>query len=94
MAEVRTHLQEAEEVTNATIEQIEHLLEQAYLAEVVIQYSNRYRSQYPLLAAEMAESRSCSVNINTNKPWSGHSCITRYRTKALERLEKHIKVPS
>ncbi|MEC0304798.1 septation ring formation regulator EzrA, partial [Terribacillus saccharophilus] len=95
MAEVRTHLQEAEEVTNATIEQIEHLLEQAYLAEVVIQYSNRYRSQYPLLAAEMAESEKLFREYQYEQALERAArALQDIEPKALERLEKHIKVPS
>ncbi|MFP7478112.1 septation ring formation regulator EzrA [Terribacillus saccharophilus] len=95
MAEVRTHLQQAEEISNTTIEQIEHLLEQAYLAEVVIQYSNRYRSQYPMLAAEMAESEKLFREYQYEQALERAArALQDIEPKALERLEKHIKVPS
>lgn len=95
MAEVRTHLQQAEEISNATIEQIEHLLEQAYLAEVVIQYSNRYRSQYPILAAEMAEAEKLFREYQYEQALERAArALQDIEPKALERLEKHIKIPS
>ena len=56
MSEVQQALEEADKaVTNAT-EQTDIMLEQAYLTEQVIQYANRYRSSYPILAAKLMES--------------------------------------
>ncbi|MRG87715.1 septation ring formation regulator EzrA [Salinibacillus xinjiangensis] len=48
-------LGKAEKNTEMVDEQTEYLLEQARLAEYVIQYANRYRSQYPVLAAKLSE---------------------------------------
>ncbi|QXE00711.1 septation ring formation regulator EzrA [Terribacillus sp. DMT04] len=95
MAEVSTTLQQAEEVSNATVEKIELLLEQAYLAEVVIQYSNRYRSQYPMLAAEMLEAEKLFREYQYEQALERAArALQDIEPKALERLEKHIKVPS
>jgi septation ring formation regulator len=95
MAQVSTILQQAEEVSDATVEKIELLLEQAYLAEVVIQYSNRYRSQYPMLAAEMLEAEKLFREYQYEQALERAArALQDIEPKALERLEKHIKVPS
>jgi septation ring formation regulator len=95
MAEVSTTLQQAEEISNASVEKIENLLEQAYLAEVVIQYSNRYRSQYPMLAAEMLEAEKLFREYQYEQALERAArALQDIEPKALERLEKHIKVPS
>lgn len=51
--------QHALENANKAIEQSEEeaevVLDQCYFTEQVIQYANRYRSQYPLLSAELSE---------------------------------------
>lgn len=49
-------LEEAKKTIQETIEQVDRMLEQAYLTEKVIQYANRYRRTYPILAAKLAES--------------------------------------
>lgn len=56
IAAVNHALTEAEVAVNEASNQIEVMLDQAYLAEQVIQYANRYRSKYPLLAAQLLES--------------------------------------
>lgn len=56
MAEVQQALNDAKNAVTYCVEQTELMLEQAYLTEQVIQYANRYRSQYPLLAEKLAES--------------------------------------
>ncbi|MFP7493299.1 septation ring formation regulator EzrA [Terribacillus saccharophilus] len=95
MAEVRTNLLQAEEISTMTVEKIEQLLEQAYLAEVVIQYSNRYRSQYPILAAEMSEAEKLFREYQYEQALERAArALQDIEPKALERLEKHIKIPS
>jgi len=54
--EVHHSLTEAESSVQNAVEQIDLMLDQAYLTEQVIQYANRYRSTYPLLAAKLSES--------------------------------------
>ncbi|MFD2627867.1 septation ring formation regulator EzrA [Oceanobacillus kapialis] len=56
MTEVQQALSEAASAVEQVAEQTDMMLEQAFLTEQVIQYANRYRSQYPLLAAKLAES--------------------------------------
>ncbi|MET3682656.1 septation ring formation regulator [Alkalibacillus flavidus] len=53
--DVSETLQEADKNVERAAEQTNLLIEQAQLAEYVIQYANRYRSSYPVLAAKVAE---------------------------------------
>ncbi|WLR50231.1 septation ring formation regulator EzrA [Bacillus tianshenii] len=55
MASIRRYLDEAVGKVNNVYEEITHMLDQAALAEKVIQYGNRYRSQYPFVAARLIE---------------------------------------
>ncbi|WP_100012133.1 septation ring formation regulator EzrA [Lentibacillus sediminis] len=55
MVEVQQQLNEAQQAVDQVFEQTDLMLEQAFLTEQVIQYANRYRSQYPLLAGKLAE---------------------------------------
>ncbi|MGV2622325.1 septation ring formation regulator EzrA [Halobacillus sp. ACCC02827] len=48
-------LEEAVQMTERLNEDAESVMEKAALAERVIQYGNRYRSKYPLLAAKLLE---------------------------------------
>ncbi|WP_156291485.1 septation ring formation regulator EzrA [Oceanobacillus salinisoli] len=56
MAVVQESLAESKKALDRTIEETHIMLDQAYLTERVIQYANRYRSKYPILAAKLAES--------------------------------------
>lgn len=56
IAAVNHALDVAESAVDDAIEQTDVTLDQAYLTEQVIQYANRYRSTYPLLAAKLSES--------------------------------------
>lgn len=55
MNKVQHALEEAKSAVDYLIEQTDMMLDQAYLTEQVIQYANRYRSQVPVLAAELSE---------------------------------------
>jgi len=55
MNEVQQTLGDAENAVNQMVDQADVMLDQAYLTEQVIQYANRYRSQYPLLASKLSE---------------------------------------
>ncbi|RKQ30548.1 septation ring formation regulator EzrA [Oceanobacillus halophilus] len=56
MVAVQEALLASREALDSTVQQTDLMLEQAYLTEQVIQYANRYRSKYPILAAKLAES--------------------------------------
>ncbi|MBB6452126.1 septation ring formation regulator [Salirhabdus euzebyi] len=60
--EINYALTKAEKNTVTAVEQTDYLFEQAYLAEYVIQYANRYRSQYPMLAAQLSEAENAFRN--------------------------------
>jgi septation ring formation regulator len=55
IVQVQKSLQEAKSSVENALEQTNHLIEQAHLTEVVIQYANRYRSRDPILAAKLIE---------------------------------------
>ncbi|MGP4062593.1 septation ring formation regulator EzrA [Halobacillus sp. H74] len=55
MTIVLVKLEEAVEMTEQLSQDAEKVMEKAHFAERVIQYGNRYRSKYPLLAAKLLE---------------------------------------
>ncbi|WP_281975877.1 septation ring formation regulator EzrA [Halobacillus litoralis] len=55
MTVVLVKLEEAVEMTEQLSQDAEKVMEKAHFAERVIQYGNRYRSKYPLLAAKLLE---------------------------------------
>ncbi|WP_047985110.1 septation ring formation regulator EzrA [Ornithinibacillus californiensis] len=58
ISEVQRSLAAAKAAVDLLIEQTEVMLDQAHLTEQVIQYANRYRSKYPLLAAKLLEAEN------------------------------------
>ncbi|MFC4556712.1 septation ring formation regulator EzrA [Virgibacillus kekensis] len=56
ITEVQHALSESKTAIDRVTEQTDLMLDQAFLTEQVIQYANRYRSNYPLLAAKLSES--------------------------------------
>ncbi|MCP8617131.1 septation ring formation regulator EzrA [Salirhabdus salicampi] len=61
---IQSTIDKAEKNTLTVREQTELLLEEAQLAEVVIQYANRYRSQYPVLGAKLVEAEQAFRNYD------------------------------
>lgn len=55
IGEVNHALEVATAAVDDATKQVDMMLDQAYLTEQVIQYANRYRSKYPLLAAKLSE---------------------------------------
>lgn len=55
ISKVQQALSESESTVDHAVEQIDMMIDQAYLTELVIQYANRYRSRYPFLAAKLSE---------------------------------------
>ncbi|WBX82271.1 septation ring formation regulator EzrA [Virgibacillus salarius] len=80
MAEVQQALNDAKNAVEYSMEQTDLMLEQAYLTEQVIQYANRYRSQYPLLAAKLAESERLFRNYE-------YELSLEHAAKAIEEVE-------
>ncbi|WP_082233582.1 septation ring formation regulator EzrA [Halobacillus massiliensis] len=58
MVNVHQKLEEAMKHAELVNSQAKALLHQAYMSEKVIQYTNRYRSQYPLIAAKLLEAEN------------------------------------
>jgi septation ring formation regulator len=64
IGEVQRALLAAKGSVDMLIEKTEVMLDQAHLTEQVIQYANRYRSKYPLLAAKLAEAEALFRNYD------------------------------
>ncbi|MCT2534996.1 septation ring formation regulator EzrA [Aquibacillus koreensis] len=95
MGKVQHSLGEADKAVQAVVTQTEQLLEQAYLVETVIQYANRYRSQYALLAAKLYEAERKFRNFEyENALEEAASALEAIEPGALKRLEEYIKIPS
>ncbi|SFG52237.1 septation ring formation regulator [Halobacillus alkaliphilus] len=58
MAAVHNHLNDASDMTQDIYDEAQKIMDRARLAERVIQYANRYRSKYPILAARLLEAEN------------------------------------
>lgn len=95
MGEVNHDLKEAEIAVHGMLEQTDKLIEQANSVERVIQYANRYRSKYPLLAAKLSEAESQFRDYAYDQALETAShALQEVEPKAIERLESYIKIPS
>lgn len=93
MAAVQQALAAAQSTMEQCAEQVEMMLDQAYLTEQVIQYANRYRSKDPALAKELAESerlfRSFEYELSLEK---AAKAVEEVEPGALKRIEKYQTV--
>lgn len=93
MGEVHHVLSEAASSVERAVEQTEIMLDQAYLTEQVIQYANRYRSRYPLLAAKLSESerlfRSYEYELSLER---AAEAVEEIEPGALKLIENNQKV--
>ncbi|QSS99251.1 septation ring formation regulator EzrA [Pontibacillus sp. ALD_SL1] len=80
MIKVRESLDSATKETESAAEQTELLLDQATLVETMIQYGNRYRSQYPFTAAKLSEAERSFRNYEYDQ-------ALELATDALEEVE-------
>lgn len=55
IGKVNRYLEDATASVESLIEKADRMIEQVYLIERIIQYSNRYRSQYPVLGLKLSE---------------------------------------
>ncbi|HLQ72179.1 MAG TPA: septation ring formation regulator EzrA [Bacillota bacterium] len=87
---VQQSLKDAKSTLDYFSEQTNRMLEQAYLTERVIQYANRYRSNFPELAANLRESerlfRSCEYELALEK---AAESVEEIEPGALKRLEAY-----
>jgi len=94
MAKVHESLDHAKKEAGKAKEQTELLLDQAYMAEQVIQYANRYRSKDPFLAAKLAESegafRSYEYDVALEQ---ASAALENVEPGALQRIESNMKTP-
>ncbi|MGP4108280.1 septation ring formation regulator EzrA [Virgibacillus sp. L01] len=92
VTEVQHALSEAKIAVDHVTEQTELMLDQAYLTEQVIQYANRYRSQYPVLAAKLSESerlfRSYEYDLAIEQ---AAKAVEEIEPGALKRIEAYQK---
>ncbi len=85
-------LDEAEKCVDKAVEQTDLLIEQAELAERVIQYANRYRSQYPLLAANIAEAEAEFLDYEYERALEkAAKSLEEIEPGALKRIEEFIE---
>ncbi|GIO28850.1 septation ring formation regulator EzrA [Ornithinibacillus bavariensis] len=80
IGEVQRALFAAKSSVEMLLEKTEIMLDQARLTEQVIQYANRYRSKFPLLAAKLAESEALFRNYE-------YEVALENAAKALEEVE-------
>ncbi|TQS76288.1 septation ring formation regulator EzrA [Ornithinibacillus gellani] len=90
MAEVQQALRDGAASIEQLSEQTDMMLDQAYLTEQVIQYANRYRSKFPLLAAKLEESerlfRSYEYELSLEH---AAKAIEEVEPGALKRIEEY-----
>ncbi|SET80462.1 septation ring formation regulator [Salinibacillus kushneri] len=88
MEKINHLLAKAEKDIEMVKEQTDYLIEQATLSEYVIQYANRYRSQYPLLAAKLSEAESAFRNWDYEVALeTASTALEEIEPGALRRLE-------
>lgn len=90
ISEVQVSLAAAKTSIDLLIEQTDIMLDQAHLTEQVIQYANRYRSKYPLLAARLAEAEGLFRNYNYEVALEqAASALEEVEPGALKRIEEN-----
>lgn len=95
MGQVNHDLKEAEIAVHGMLEQTHKLIDQANSVERVIQYANRYRSKYPMLAAKLSEAESQFRDYAYDQALETAShALQEVEPKAIERLESYIRIPS
>ncbi len=91
MVKVHESLDHAKKEATKAKEQTELLLDQAYMAEQVIQYANRYRSKDPFLAAKLADCegafRSYEYDVALEQ---ASEALEKVEPGALKRIESNM----
>ncbi|WP_339228404.1 septation ring formation regulator EzrA [Oceanobacillus sp. FSL K6-2867] len=90
MVAVQQALTEAQSSLEQSAEQVEMMLDQAYLTEQVIQYANRYRSKDPKLNGKLKEAerlfRACEYELSLEH---AAKAIEEIEPGALKRIEEN-----
>lgn len=97
MGQVSHCLNEATSSVETLIKQTETMMEQAYLIERIIQYANRYRSQYPVLSARLYEAEKLFKECQYEQSLEiASESLEEVEPGALRRLEVkiNVKIPS
>lgn len=93
MYAVNNLLVEAEEAANKLYEKTLDVVEKAILVEQVIQYGNRYRSQYAILAAKLSEAehifRMCDYDLALEQ---AATAIEEVDPDALKKINKLVEI--
>ncbi|WP_182201092.1 septation ring formation regulator EzrA [Paraliobacillus salinarum] len=93
MGEVMHALSEAENTVNTLVNQSDAMIEQAYLVERVIQYANRYRSKYPLLATKLQEAETKFRNYEYEQALdTAANALEEIEPGALLRLKEFVDI--
>ncbi|KGX89132.1 septation ring formation regulator EzrA [Pontibacillus litoralis] len=94
MEKVQVVLNKALNDTNEAQEQTDKLLDQANGAELVIQYGNRYRSKYPLLASKLDEAEEAFRMYKYDKALEiASQAIEEVEPGALSRIQDLHNIP-
>lgn len=95
MGKVNHSVKEATSSVESLVEQTETMIEQVYLIERIIQYANRYRSQYPVLSTRLSEAEKLFRECQYEQALEVASeSLENIEPGALSRLEIKVKVPS
>ncbi|WP_163538106.1 septation ring formation regulator EzrA [Gracilibacillus sp. YIM 98692] len=85
IGKVQHQLQEANKSVDQFVHQTELVLDQARLVEAAIQYGNRYKRDYPVLAAQLKEAESLFRNYK-------YEMALEVAVKALEEVDPNAMV--
>ncbi|SDB94275.1 septation ring formation regulator [Pelagirhabdus alkalitolerans] len=95
MGQVSRQLEKTNQSVEDLIEQTEFMMEQAYLVERVIQYANRYRTQYPVLSAKLSEAEKMFRDYYYKEALETASeGLEEVEPGALQRLKTRVEISS
>lgn len=94
MGQVSTKIKELRSNVDIFNEKVQLMIEQAYLTERVIQYANRYRSQYPMLQAKLLEAEQLFYQEQYEAALElSAQALEEVAPGAVQRLEERIELP-
>ncbi|MBE3569239.1 MAG: septation ring formation regulator EzrA [Bacillales bacterium] len=95
MKQVQEKLELAVESVEVLKQKTDELIEQVYLAEKVIQYGNRYRSQYPSVREKLIEAEKAFRNYEFNEALEqAASAVEKVDPQFLEKLSDLLNMDS